>query len=606
MSDGEAHPREEHASIESGTERDRLRDMIRDREERLGELTDQSLDILDRLAEARGHVQELETALVDRDAANVQLRGLLEDTRRRVRSTRSADGATGAYRSAPGAARVEVVLWPTSADLVHAWIDRAAAHVPIEDLAVLCPGASRPAEGRAYESDQRWPAHLWNLGMAVTEAPYVLFLAEGVAPREDLSDVDLGGLNDESVVLGQPVLQPKTGERTAGLSETHHLHLERRPLDGSDATSRLEFASPEAFVLRREAYERLGPFDEDLRGVDALVEYALRARALDFRIVECRGLAVTLAADVDLLGPKARLERDRLIVLAQHRPDSLGEAIARSEPFFSLASGELAELLRALFRRLSGRQPGAEAIELLVRSGVDLARQAVDGRMLDERLEVLEHTIERMRSIEGDEPRGRDAVDLENRARTLSAEEPGPRLERIELLLQAQARDKARMVERLHAMRVRLKEITEEASRALDLDHQNALNRAIAADQRANVAVAELTAMRERAFGLHEQVADARARLRDVERAKNEEIHRIHGRHQEQLDAIAAAIGGERGLAPDELVARAALVMSVLRDRERWLENLIDEMGSRVLPRRLRPDERSFLAERRPAGDPRA
>ncbi|MFG0317534.1 MAG: hypothetical protein ACF8XB_09685, partial [Planctomycetota bacterium JB042] len=263
----------------------------REREERLTELTDQSLDLLDQLAEARRRVSGYEELVRELDEREARLRAVLADARLRIRSTRSLRGLGPSGPAAP----IDVVLWTIEPSLDEEWVAAAATAFDGRPTTVLVPpgGAepAAPAEGaRRIGLDSRSLAHAGNLAMASTDAPVVLLVLAGcdAAPLEAaLGDGRFAPAADEAVALAQPVLVHPDGRSSLGLEERRALRVRRRPHEPDEgdggAPVALEFVAPEVVLIRRAAYERLGPFDEDLLGVHALVEYSLRASARDLR-----------------------------------------------------------------------------------------------------------------------------------------------------------------------------------------------------------------------------------------------------------------------------------------------------------------------------------
>src|SRR5690606_1829688 len=181
--------------------------------------------------------------------------------------------------------------------------------------------------------------------------------------------------------------------RALGVAAAAVLRVARRPLAHADGDP-VEAAAPapEAFVLRRAACQRLGPFDEDLLGSVALHEYALRARAVGFRCVGFPSAVVDVPATCRLVEADATRERDRLTMLARHRPQELYPALAAFADFWTMAEADRRAWLRGLLARLPDAARIGPEFDVLIAQADELARRAVPAEPLDRALGALEQT----------------------------------------------------------------------------------------------------------------------------------------------------------------------------------------------------------------------
>lgn len=320
---------------------DALRRDLTDRERQLRDLTEQALSFLEELAESRRLV-------ADRDqlARRIgELEGLLAETRQRLRHA----GGRAALAGEPARAALAIVC---CGGATHA--DAAATAALCPELPVTWIGApdAQPADagpGRLQvlvHRDAHTLAQGVNLGMCGTDAEVVLFLCAGhrltappvlpplamdlavLAPRFAIGDADAIGCDDSDGLL--------------------HLRPRRLPA-GAEATGNAALPSPHAFLLRRAAFEQLGMLDEGFGGGAAIVDYALRALRQNF--------AVRGAPEVRVTGPTPAptpllADHERLLLLAAHRPDQLGRALAGIDEPWRLGPGELPRWLAALLARL--------------------------------------------------------------------------------------------------------------------------------------------------------------------------------------------------------------------------------------------------------------
>lgn len=350
-----------------------LRAQLAERERMLTALTEQSLRVLDDLAEARRNPPERpETA-----ARLTSLETLLRDARQRLRLGTRAVLAPAARRSTD--VDFEVVLWDVPAH-PHGELERAGrvfGSIPVDVLA----GPDHRIEDfqvehetwSVFETPCRRPAHFWNEAMALVEegTEVVVFAASGV-------ELDQAGLAQlaaaarlDGVAVAVPVLL--VGEQHY-LGRTEHALMDVRPTPTNPETvpTTIPFASPEVFAISRAAFERVGPFDQDLAGDLALAEWTARAAPHSMR---CIGVAESVAR-VDALRSATSdvLEQaDRLVFLARHRPAQVVHAALAGDAMWQGDPGVVAATLRAAFLRLPRASEMPAAVDLLVQQAATLA-----------------------------------------------------------------------------------------------------------------------------------------------------------------------------------------------------------------------------------------
>lgn len=343
-----------------------LRLQLADRERRLAELTEQSLQILDRLAEARGAPGEC-TALQARLA---EAQAMLADARQRLRvATRAVLG--GPLDGVAAAIGAEVAIWGTAGHSAES-LARSVGEPGLPVTLLLGPETEADAFAdlarpglSVQETECRTPAHAWNEALAMTDAPVVVLLAAGTVMERAQLDRLVAAAAADGIAVASPLLA-HPGGRALGRSERSLLDLVAQPTSATAGVLAVPFASPEAFAIRRSAFARLGPFDQDLLGDLALAEWALRAGAQALR---CVGVADALATAVQLRDAGAETpvgESDRMVVLARHRPQQLAAAAMAANSFWQQDPMAVAGTLRAVFRRLPNAAEFGVAIDLLV------------------------------------------------------------------------------------------------------------------------------------------------------------------------------------------------------------------------------------------------
>ncbi|MBI4879420.1 MAG: hypothetical protein HY812_07130 [Planctomycetes bacterium] len=609
-----------------------------DREQELRDLTRQSLDLLEQLAEARGRVAALLDERREAEERCARLAEMLADAGRRVRATRGVRSLCGA--PAAGAS-LHLVFWSEGPGADEARLRDgllAAGDYPVLVLAgreAQVEQGSGSGAALVLEPGGRSPAELWNTGMAATDAPLVLFLGPSASVARSAANLSLlARLEDEAVALGQPLLEAQGGVDTLGLVDTGDLVLERAPWPPAGA-SPLEFVAPEAFVVRRAAYLRIGPFDEALRGEIALAEYCLRAQSHDFQLHGVPGVRVVLAPERGAPQAEDARARDRLIALASHRPGAALAALASCGLLERLAPEEAADLTRSILERLPGAGQWRQGIDVLAAEAASLAGRALPARFIEEELQKVEQRCREMREVRCD-GRSPELAALAARMEELAQEgrraaspagreDLRPRLRRIadELALEREA--KAHLDNLVERVRLETRAVLEpeiEAARQRAQAAQAAADgrvsaveeRARAAEERARDLGAALEAVRERAYALHEKIADARSRLQAAAEAVDQvgkQKDRDLEMQRQTYETALAEIRGALHLAPDagpaDMRVRIAELQTALADRGRWIASLLAEVAERrfKLGRRgLLPHEQAFLEEHGRARSP--
>lgn len=338
-----------------------LQTALAERERQLRDLTEQSLDLLDRLAEAQRHEAELRAVAGRAD----ELARQLDDARRHIRT---AGGAVLRGGTSEPARAVEIVLWGGDAASVRARLATlTGADADLDGTSVTWVGPAATMPAWAGDDDRvqwltgaevRTPAQCWNVAMAATRADLVLFLGPSARPAGALDLPDLA--NDASVALAQPICV--RGDTTylgrsdhRNLTDLTPIVVDPAPTGPTD----VPFADPAAFVVRRRAFETVGMFDEGLLSDFALAEYALRARSRGFRTLglPTARLALAPVATTDQLTRGHDVARDRLLLLASYRPAALGSALAAEETLWQLEPGAVVPFVDNLLARLPDGAP---------------------------------------------------------------------------------------------------------------------------------------------------------------------------------------------------------------------------------------------------------
>ncbi len=325
-----------------------LRQALAERERQLRDLTEQSLTFLEELAESR-------RLNLDRDALAArisQLEHQLAETRGRLRHVGGL--ASGAEAVAGGAA-------PAALAVVH-WgrggLDDAiaslgvAGEVPVVWVGLpdaVPTGELPPNLQIVVHRDAHTPAQCFNLAMVATAADNVLLLGPGHR---------LAALSGWPLALpaNAALLAPRVdgggGVVELGCEDVDGLLVLRKrvvPADLRDVAA-VAWPLPQAFCVRRSAYLQLGMFDEGFAGDAALVDYVLRARGRNFDVAAVPGPTVGRAIPAAAAPELAEL--DRLQLLATHRPDQLGRALAQSAMLRASERSVATDCLREVMRRL--------------------------------------------------------------------------------------------------------------------------------------------------------------------------------------------------------------------------------------------------------------
>lgn len=323
---------------------------LADRERQLRDLTEQALGFLEELAETRRRV-------ADRDqlAARIgELERLIASTQQRLRHASGFAPAASSAGDDAGRPSLEIVCWGAESLAGAEALAASCAGVGVHWVGspraarALVPGS--PVQAIVHR-DARTPAQCWNLGMLATRADLVLFLAPGVEVAGP-SAIDSTVATADVGLLCPPVRRGERWER--GCRETDGF-FRLQPMAFEDAAladaQPVPFPAAESFVLRRAAFERIGAFDEGWLGPLALLDFTLRLRAANFELLGLPSAQLALRASADAVtGPDD--ERERMLLLAAHRPDRLGAALADAPVLWSLAPEELASFVTRLLARL--------------------------------------------------------------------------------------------------------------------------------------------------------------------------------------------------------------------------------------------------------------
>jgi hypothetical protein len=354
-----------------------LRLQLADRDRRLADLTEHSLQILDKLAAARE-----ELAGQERMREHVQqLEVLLADARRRCR-------AAGRVVLAPEPQTeqaFQVVVWGAT-EAHRPQIGELLAALPHAPVTLLL-GVGVPPDGFALqhasalgvlEGDDR-PATAWNRAFASTQAPVLVMLRAGALPAPGAVEQLAAAAAAEDVLLATPLLR-RGDTRTLGCRDRGAIDLEPAAAPAGPDVQPVTFGDPVGFALGRAAFQRHGLFDEDLRTDLALAEWTLRGAAQGLRCLGVPGAEVGTPPgpaddrpDDDPAGDAAARECDRLVVVARHQPRELADAAASLPGFWLQPADAVAAALQAAFRRLPHAAEFPAAVDLLAAQAGALA-----------------------------------------------------------------------------------------------------------------------------------------------------------------------------------------------------------------------------------------
>lgn len=664
------------------------------RERQLRDLTEQSLGFLEELAESRrlnGEREQLVARLADLERS-------LADAKTRLRHAGGAATApaagTGKGAKAKARPAFEVVVWGIAPrDAAQA---AKTAGVPVVWVGVpdaLVAGESLDGVATVVHRDARTPAQCWNLGMASTTADAVLFVGPG-ARAETVPKLP------DTLPANAAILCPRLvrgdaasvgAEQVDDVMRLRARQIADADLANSEPFFRVQHADANAFVVRRAAFERIGTFDEGLLGPAALLEYGLRARRANFDVLGVPALVVIASTDHGVAIDAD--DRENLLVVAMHRPEQLGRALASTALPWDLPSAEMPGFLAQLFARLPAADdlaqqrgiverlasglaqhalPATHVVDRLQRARITLLERFADAgtvgnrddfvaaarRVADERLtdpttgfdafaseiafcaeaaaatgRQLEATRNELRSIDAERHAHSDRAERADGARQL-AEKQLDQVQQwllearreIAELQKAAVTNAAAMAEAQHA-KAELEALHAEAARgsagaAAELRELQERFAALQASQR------EMEQLHEAEIHRHWELERAhlvlRAEHRDLQREHidtdadarqiREQIARVKeaiglptSATAEALDERLAAVGVHwKRLAvvlentgagdADELANRLAESERLVRDRERWIAMLLQEvMQRRWVPRQLQDHERALV-----------
>ena len=617
-----------------------LRAALADRERQLRDLTEQSLDLLDRLAEAQRHEADHRVMAGRAD----ELARQLDDARRRIRT---AGGAVLRGGTDETAGAVEIVLWGGDEASVRARLttlgdadtDPGATRVSWVGHASTMPTWAGDDDRVQWLADDeaRTPAQCWNLAMAATQADLVLFLGPTarLAGAPDIPAI----ADDPSVALAQPTCVRGDATYLGRRDHRDLTALEPIVVDAAAAgPTDIPFADPAAFVVRRRAFETVGMFDEGLLSDLALADYALRAQARGFRTLGLPTAPVEMAAPSppDDGTRHRHAARDRLLLLASHRPEALGSALAEEETLWQLEPGAAVPFVTDLFARLpDGAQAEAtiaailgsvvasaapankvlaalhellatqvrvwtappvpeaadELAALLIRvdaappGSIDEALAALDAVLAFERRWMPQLTGD---LIEAARQHAEVATHREQIARQLEGARAEVRLHLEGLQLVAQAID---MVGHVEPARIRERLI----DLRRDAEHLASLLAAAGAPS-PSALIEELHEIRVQLASGRDAIADRDRDLVAHRRELAERDRELAERDRELVERDRELTERDRELAAKN--AALAALTNRLAERSRWIAALLAEVGKRrLLPRKLLDHERAFLAE---------
>jgi len=390
---------------------DLRRDLAR-RERQLRDLTEQALTFLEELAESRRRNE-------DRDLLSArigELERVLAETRLRLQHAGGvAIGAapTGGDAAGRAALPLEVVCWGDDAFADAVLNHERAGDVPVSWIGrprALPAGA--PAGLRAIvHRDAHTLAQCCNLALLSTSADVVLLLGPGhrlAAPP--VLPAGLASMPPNVALLAPRVVAGAAGASSGpgelGCDDPDGM-LQPQPRAGAPGDAdfaAVPFAATHAVLVRRAAFEQLGMFDESLTGGAPLVDFALRARARNFEVVGLPALTVERAADSAATTPLDDLVRMQLLAL--HRPELLGRALAAAPHVWQLGTQELPGFLQQVLARLPAADLAAQRAAL-EQTAVGLARHALpSARVCDlvrlQRIALLRPLAENEQTIHRD------------------------------------------------------------------------------------------------------------------------------------------------------------------------------------------------------------
>ncbi|MEO6595858.1 MAG: hypothetical protein ABIP94_13990 [Planctomycetota bacterium] len=408
-----------------------LRDLA-ERERQLRDLTEQSLGFLEELAESRRLNADREQ-IAQRLG---QLEHMLGETQRRLRHAGGVVQAPSEGASPTSREGLEVVFWGGEAwaDAVASCADRGRVPVLWVGGADALPSKSKAKrQGKAgtksaakpegdpsanpadafgnspqviAHRDARTSAQCWNLGMAATSADYVLFVGPGLQLRTEPKLPT--AVPPNAALLCPRIVRGKRSE--LGCEELQLLRLRPCEAASTDAVepTKVDWPSAESFLVRRAAFERIGLFDEGLLGSAALLDFTLRSRRSNFEVLGAPGLAVVGSGEsVGAATPQD--DEQRLLVLAAHRPEALGLALADMPLLWQMEPGALSGYLAQLLSRVRSDDGNAPQRAVLEQIALGLVRHALPVAQVCAR--VRESRLALLRGLaDVDLPTGREEV----------------------------------------------------------------------------------------------------------------------------------------------------------------------------------------------------
>ena len=469
---------------------------------------------------------------------------------------------------------------------------------------LLCRSEERPSPEtlaklptlRLLECAGTNPAQLWNLGVASGDAPLAHFLACGSIPASPGAVNECAPAFDESVVLAQPIMTVRGQTPTLGMREERGLVLRAAPAPargepGASEIPELDAVAPEAFFLQRGNASRVGPFDEDMQGSLALLEYCLRAKARGYLVVGLPESMVDLSAQ-----PGRGLESgaDKIVLLARHRPGEALRALVADQSVWERPEAELRAFVHAVLSRLpnvAGAGVGVLADELIgLRQNVlsipvvaslthpiervlndALGIASGNQRKLPDARLVLEQVLEKARRL---------AARADERER--EAELTKGQYQRAQQEAQSQhTRAQARTTELEEVRRRGQQQLLDLAAAQARIDQ---LESELAKGQKT---LQELISSADRAATVAQQE-------HDVQVAATAEATRSAEHLQHELGRIRSALAAE--------TAAHSKANESLHERESWVVLLLGELaqrGIKLRPRKLTEQEQRFLNEHR-------
>ncbi len=610
-----------------------LQQQLADRDRRLGQLTEQSLLLLDELSEMRA--EQRKDGLLEAQITSLQEQ--LADTRRRNRASARIKLGSELYQGS-----VDVVLWGLHSG-VRPWVELLRKSLPVAPMVALVGSEELAEELRGIEDPRlalqdtecRTLSRAINDAMAMTQADVVVFVTAGCVAGAGALQTLASAAAPDGVAVASPCLlhdgRKFVGRMEVGLLDQHPVELRE-----GQSSVLVPYASPEVFAISRAAFDALGVFDEDVVGDLALVEWGMRASAQGMRSV---GVAASQWNTEALRREDAyapAVESDRLVLLSRHRPQQLAAGAMGARSLWMQEPLALANVLRSVFRRLPHANELPAAVDLLTLQAQTVAGWKRMAPALRDRLvaaaqglgiqvaqglgdsalvglaEEITAAVARMRQGQArlEECEGEIArLDEQNRDITAQA---AARHEAIEAL----RRDLGERDATIAALRDELAQRTTERDRSHDgvealqqqLEEQSTINQALtaqaerdAADLRAvlgevdelrsgqEVLIKERAVAEARLMELADQLAAAQTAEREsVAECRELAVALAEGR----ADAERLRVANEQVAAKlAEMTATAEEIQRQLGERDRWLVALLVEVQQPRWRRRQLTDQ---------------